>query len=470
MTTIVRIARKELTDLVRDGRFRVGAAVIGSLLVVSLGAGWMQVRDARAHLDAAQATARDHWESQGEKNPHSAAHYGIYAFKPRLALSFVDHGVDPYTGTSVWLEAHRQNDFLMRPAQDASSAQRFGTLTAAGVLQHLVPLLIILIAFGAMAGEREQGTLRQLLATGVGRRELLAGKALGISAALALLVVPAAILGATALLVGSGATGSLAARGAVLVVVYLAYFGAFIGLTLAVSAWAPSSRAALVTLLGIWVVNGLVAPRVAVDLSSALHPAPTAFEFSRTIDEQMATGVRDILPPDREAITQALLTEHGVDQVEDLPVNLSGITLQASEEFGDRIFDLNYGQLWDTFERQSRVHETLAVAAPLLAVRALSMGLAGTDVEQHRHFAAAAETYRRDLMRQMNGDLAQNSRTGEQYLAGDELWASVPPLEYDAPELAWVLGNRALSIAMLLLWFLGAMVAAVLSVRRTRVA
>ena len=466
---IARIARKELSDLLRDGRFRFSALMVGALLLASIGAGWVQVQAARSQLEAAQATARDHWESQGDKNPHSAAHYGVYAFKPRLPLSFIDQGVDPWTGTSVWLEAHRQNDFLMRPAQDATAAQRFGTLTAAGVLQHLVPLLIILLAFGALAGEREQGTLRQVLASGVSRRQLVAGKAVGVASALGLLVVPAAVLGSVALVMGSTATGSLAGRTAVLALVYLAYFGAFIGVALAVSAWMRSSRAALVTLLAIWVLNGLVAPRVAVDLSGWLHPAPTAFEFARTVEAEMATGVDGLAPPDRAAITARLLEEHGVETVEELPVNVSGITLQASEEFGNAIYDRNYGALWDTFERQSRVHESLSVVAPLLAVRALSMGLAGTDVEQHRHFATAAETYRRDLMRRMNGDLAENSRTGETYLAGDELWADVPPLEYEAPELAWVLGNRTLSLLILGIWVLGALWAAVAGARRTEV-
>ena len=337
--------------------------------------------------------------------------------------------MDPYTGTSVWLEAHRQNDFLMRPAQDATAAQRIGALTAAQVLQHLVPLLIILLTFGALAGEREQGTLRQLLATGIGRRELAVGKALGIAGALALLLVPAAVVGAAALVVGARvrrrprwpAARSLAG-------VYLAYFAAFVGLSLAVSAWARSARTALVVLVAVWVVNGLVAPRAAVDLSRWIHPTPSAVEFARTLEREMAAGVEDIQRPDRAALTESLLAQHGVERVEDLPVNEVGVYLQESEEFGNRIFDRNYGALWDTFERQGVVHEALAVAAPLLAVRTLSMGLAGTDVEQHRHFATAAETYRRDLMRRMNGDLAENSRTGELYTAGPGLWAEVPPL------------------------------------------
>ncbi len=464
------IARKEFTDIVRDGRFRWCSILVGALLLVSLGHGWMQAQSAQREHAAAQATAREHWESQGEKNPHSAAHYGIYAFKPRLALSFVDEGVDPWTGAAIWLEAHRQNDFLLRPAQDATAAQRSGSLTAAQVLQHLVPLLIILLAFSAFAGERERGTLRQLLATGAGRRELAIGKALGVAGALVLLLVPAAVVGAVALIVGNpGPMASPLARGAVLTGVYLAYFAAFLALALAVSAATRTARTALVVLLGAWVVNGLVAPRVAVDMSKWLHPTPSAVEFARDIERDLASGVEGIPRPDRAATTERLLTEHRVERIEDLPVNVSGVYLQESEEFGNRIFDLHHGALWDAFERQSAVHETLAVVAPLLAVRSLSMGLAGTDVEQHRHFATAAETYRRDVMRRMNGDLAQNSRTGETYRAGPELWAETPRLDYAAPSLASVLGNRTLSILVLGTWLIGAVLAAAARVRRAEV-
>ena len=468
---IRHIVRKEFTDMVRDGRFRWCSILVGSLLLVSLAHGWVQARKAHQEHAAAQATAREHWESQGEKNPHSAAHYGIYAFKPRLALSFVDEGVDPFTGTSVWLEAHRQNDFLLRPAQDATAAQRVGALTAAQVLQHLVPLLIILLTFGAFAGERERGTLRQLLATGVGWRELVLGKALGTSGALALLLVPAALAGAAALVVANpGPAASPAVRGAVLACVYLAYFIAFLALSLAVSARAKSARTALVFMLAVWVVNGLVAPRVAVDLSKWLYPTPSALEFARTMEHEMSTGAEGISPPDRAESTERLLAEHGVERVEDLPINAVGAYLQESEEFANRIFDRNYGALWDTFKRQGLLQEALAAAAPLIAVRTLSMGLAGTDVEQHRHFATAAEAYRRDLMRQMNGDMTQNSLTGDfSYAAGAELWESVPPLQYTAPALGWVLGNRILSLAVLGAWLAGAILAAAVQVRRVEV-
>jgi ABC-2 type transport system permease protein len=48
-----------------------------------------------------------------------------------------------------------------------TSLQRFSPLSMAFGLQILVPLLIVLLAFSAFTGERERGTLRQLLSIGV---------------------------------------------------------------------------------------------------------------------------------------------------------------------------------------------------------------------------------------------------------------------------------------------------------------
>ena len=198
----------------RDGRFRWCTALVGALLLVSLGHGWVQARQAQEELAAAQ------------------------------------------------------------------------------VLQHLVPLLIILLTFGALAGERDQGTLRQLLATGIGRSDLALGKALGIAGALALLLVPAAVVGAAALVVGSpGPAASPLARGAVL---------------------------------------------AGVDLSRWIHPTPSAVEFARTLEREMAAGVEGIERPDRAASTERLLAQHDVERVEDLPLNDVGVYLQESEDFGNR--------------------------------------------------------------------------------------------------------------------------------------
>jgi ABC-2 type transport system permease protein len=76
---------------------------------------------------------------------------------------------------------------LYPPAKDATLAQRFGELTVALVLQVVLPLVVILIAFNAFAGERERGTLRQLLSLRLRPGDLVLGKTLGLSGALSLM-------------------------------------------------------------------------------------------------------------------------------------------------------------------------------------------------------------------------------------------------------------------------------------------
>jgi ABC-2 type transport system permease protein len=227
-----------------------------------MAAGWSRYRDVQQqHLEAQQAT-RAQWLNQPAKNPHSAAHYGMYAFKPKSRLSIIDTGIDPYVGVSAWLEAHKQNEFAYRPAQDGTSAQRFGELTAAEGMLVLVPLFIVLVTFAAFSGEREQGTLRQLLSLGVRRRDLLAGKAAGTAAALAVVIVPVTIAGVMALSLTSDFGSPLrdASRAALLGVTYLTYFAIVVAIALGVSARVRSSRLALVTLLSLWFVNTLMAP------------------------------------------------------------------------------------------------------------------------------------------------------------------------------------------------------------------
>lgn len=446
------IARKEVIEMLRDGRFRTLAILVLVLSAASFGAGWRQyVNIQRQHLEAQQDT-REQWLNQPAKNPHSAAHYGMYAFKPKSRLSLVDTGIDPYVGVAAWLEAHKQNEYRYRPAQDRTAVQRFGELTAAEGFLVILPLFIVLASFTAFSGEREQGTLRQLLSLGVGRRDLMAGKAVGVATALALVVVPATALGVVALAYTSEFAGIREdlARAVLLASVYLVYFAIFAAISLGVSAWVRSSRTALVLLLAFWFVNSLIVTRAASDLAAWLRPSPSAIEFQRAMDKELSNPGEMRIRLERRR--QELMRQHTVSSMDAVPINFSGISLQEGEEHGNEVFDRHYGRVFDTYEAQNRAFQWTGIAAPMLPIRALSMALAGTDFAHHRDFVGAAEDYRRGIQRVMNDDIAQNSRPGVVYTAGSSLWARVPEFTYRLPDAWWALGRAQISLFMLSLW------------------
>lgn len=464
LTTIIR---KEFTESMRDGRVRTAAVALLLLLGGSLLYGVRQTRVLAAERETARQVTRSHWLSQAPKNPHTAAHYGIYAFKPRATLATLDDGVDPYVGVTTWLEAHKQNEFQFRPAQDATSAQRFGALTAATTLQLLVPLLIVLLGFSAFAGEREQGTLRQVLSLGVKPATLGAGKALGIAAALGVVLVPATIIGVMAM-AGIGA-GSDLTRVSVLVACYLAYFVAWLGLTLTISAVSRTGRVALAGSLGIWMLVSVLAPRLMTDVVRSLHPTPSAAAFAQAMKTDLEGGVdghggaaeRDQL------FKAAVLKKYGVDSLSQLPVSFAGLSLEEGERHGNEVYDKHYAALWDTFAQQEKVREVSAVVSPVLAMRSLSMALAGTDVAQHLHFQSAAETYRRGLMTAMNGEITTKAKgTDFEYRADSSTWAKVPAFSYEAPTVGWVLQRHVPALSLLGIWAAGMVMLTWWSIRR----
>ncbi|TVR56100.1 MAG: DUF3526 domain-containing protein [Gemmatimonadales bacterium] len=454
-----QIIRKEVRETVRDGRFRWGAALVGLLLFLSLAAGFAQRQEvARAHASA-EAMSWAQWLDQGDKNPHSAAHYGIYVFRPVSSLSFVDRGVDPYMGVSTWLEAHYQNPFEHRAVQDTPALARFADLTAATTLQLLVPLLILLLAFRSFSGEREQGTLRQLLSVGVNPRKLATGKVLGVGVALGLLLVPAALVGALALLMagpGGGAVANEGLRYLLLVGTYLAYFGIFTALAVGVSALAPSSRTALALLLCFWIGNGLLAPRIASDVARSQLSLPSSLEFQASIQGDLLEGFDEHPPRElRQAILRdSVLASYGVDDPAELPFNYAGLSLQSGEEYANLVFDRRFGDLARRVEGQLELHRRMGFLAPHLSVRSLSMALTGTDPAHHERYAAAAEGHRRLIQRILNEDIMVNSRFGETYIADGSLWSQIPEFEYKGPGAEWALAGQGTAAAGILLWLL----------------
>ena len=461
--TVGTIFIHDLTALWRDGRLRIAFAVTLILLAVATVSGAYYQSALTSERTAADEAERTRWLSQGAKNPHSAAHYGVYVFKPASPLTLFDRGIEPFVGVGVWLEAHKMNSFVYRPAQDASTTARFGDLSAATLLQTIVPLLIILAGYAALSGERERGTLRQLLISGSALRYIGAGKLAAAVAAVVLALLPAALLAGAA--AAAGPTGIDGGRLGLLVLGYARYLAGWAALTLAVSARAGTARTGLIALLGVWLFVCVLGPRAAADVAVRLHPVPTATAFANALEADLDPAHST----ERTAqVRERILKEHGVATTAELPFDFGGISLQESEEHGNEVFDKHFGALFDTYERQNRWLQTAGIAVPQLAIRAVSQSAAGTDYPHHRRFVTAAEDHRRMMQRMLNGDLAKQNREGMEYKASAELWSQIPHFAFMHAPLGTILRDSWTALAALVLWFAGTALFFGVSMRRIR--
>ncbi len=471
---ISRIARKELADHFREARHRwlFGISVTLTLCAILFGA--IQVSRLTADRDAAAAMDAKIWTSQGAKNPHAAAHFGQYAFKPWSPLALADPGVSFYEGTAVWVEAHKQNPDSFSPARDRGAAGRNATLSLAFVLQKMMPMVIILLAFFAFTRERELGTLRQLLSLGVAPADIFAGKGLAFVLMLAALLLPALIGTAAALWLFRASAefplSDLLARTGWLVLIYALYLSGWLALTLAVSARAKTSGIALTMLIAFWIFTSFAAPRIMSDLVKNRPELPTALAFQTEVAEQKKKDFGHSTDhPAYAAFVAAVLKEHNVDSIERLPVNLRGLSLRKSDEVGYVIYDKLFHELYEKIYRQDFLRTLPGFIFPSLAVEQLSMSFAGSDNRAHFHFVSEVEKHRRVIQTMASENLIHNAANGdESYAASPELWAKMPSFIYRSAHVDSVTASQLPVLLILAGWTLLAAIFSISSARKIK--
>lgn len=452
----------------RDGRMLFAITTLAVLFATAGVTGWAYRRDVSREQAAARIDERARWISQPKRDPHSAAHFGATAFKIPSALGWIDPGVDPWSGVSVFLEAHKRNLPGHAPADDAAAVQRFGELTVATTVQLLVPLLVILLGFSAFTGERELGTLRQLMSLGVPTRALVLGKLLANTLVLACVLVPATVVAVMVVTTASESPRTDLARFAVAIACYAMYLTMFLAVTLASSAIARSSGIALVALIAFWFANGLVAPRLAADLAMHRYPVPSAVQLADS--EQSITGAFRKKRITREQFEVEQRARYGVRTTAELPINIAGLWMQRNEEMTNRAIDSTLAPLVRSYDAQERLRARLASVAPMLAIESLSMAFAGSDFAHQRAFVDSAESYRRALVRTLNLAVAENpQKDSVRFMAGRDVWERVPAFVYRHPSVVHVLGGQRSQMLALALWLVTAIALLRIGSRRLRV-
>jgi ABC-type transport system involved in multi-copper enzyme maturation permease subunit len=298
----------------------------------------------------------------------------------------------------------------------------FPSLDMALIIRVVLSLLALMLAYDAISGERERGTLAVMLANPIPRHQVLLGKLLGGMISIAIPLATGLLTGLlVALLYGSATLDSSAwIRIGLVLLCSLLYLSAIFILGILVSARTRRSATSLVILLFIWVVLVMLWPNMGsyvarqtlkVEDKSVVDTKREALErelrekIYQFSEAQMEAGLR----PTYSFIAGSRNTGFSGDVPYPAAVQyldrkqmiwyLAGIKycVPLQIEYADKVWEL-YRAYEEELRRQVAFSENITRISPAWTYYNAISVLSGTDYGAYTRFMNQARRYRQQLI------------------------------------------------------------------------
>jgi len=412
-----------------------------------------------------QEIARQSWEANPDKHPHRMAHFGTFAFRIHPTLGIFDSGLESFTGSTVFLEAHRQNSVNFSEATFSTGMLRFGELSLALLLQIILPLLLFFIGFGCVSSDRQNGTLKILLSQGANWKEILFGKSIGLFSISMLFFIPVVLVIIITLLVLSnqGANDFRWLRLLVMVLGYLAFLFIVSSLTVVVSASSSNSKNSLLRLLGIWLLLVILLPKSTQAMGNYWFPTPSKLAFQSAIEKEVIQNGDSHNPddPHYNHIRDSVLKVHDVSKVTDLPFNYGGFLMREGEKITSTLFKKHHNNLVKIYKNQNDITRFSSFMNPFTAIKQLSMTMAGTDFSNYIDFQNQADNYRYQLAQTMNelqmeyiSPKKASGSEGKTHVVGHEHWEEFQDFKHIPVPFSNSIKEAFPALISILLWII----------------
>ena len=451
-----QIIKNEWSSFYRD-RVLLGIFISFIILLsITVSLGSIHVAHQNTHHASSSEHIRDKWENIQEMNPHSAAHYGTYVFKPTTLLSGLDDGVSNITGNVLKVEGHVQNEIVHSEASQSQVVSKFGKLKSALLLQYIAPIFLIFLAFHTINGEKLSGRLKLLIAQGASSNKIIFSKALSVwLIGLTLLLVTVFMY----LLLNLGAINyDTILRLSFFTISYSLYYFIIALLTTFLSISFSNTSTALTSMLAVWVVWTIFLPNILMSTVESQHKLPSRDIFKSNMKEDRSKGIDGHSPSSDRlvALREKVLKDYGVDSLSQLSINFRGIVMQEDEEYGNKVWDKHFGNLRTVLKNQKKSYQLGGIINPFIALQNTSKGFAASDNLHHQDFLVQVENYRRVFVRTLNNkDAYGGSKTGERgWKADNAFFKSVPDFVFKPLEIMKVFKDYIFDLAILIIWVL----------------
>ena len=451
---MVNIILNEWKFLFRNRAIVYMTIVFTLSLVAIVWTGVIQNNNQKKNQLSAQKHVRNQWDNLKPMNPHRAAHYGSYVFKPVSILNSVDEGVNSITGNVLKLEGHVQNEIVYSEASQSISISKFGKLKSSLVLQYVIPLFLIFLVYSSISSERETGRLKLLIFQGIPLSRLVFLKSISMWL-YGVFLLFITILIQTLL---SNIDLDTFQRLLFIFLTYSSYYYIICCLTAYLSSIFKNNTSALSSILATWIIWTIFLPKIWGNAVEKIYPLPSRQNFKSMMKEDRSKGIDGHNPSDqrREQLKNKYLVKYNVDSLKQLPINFDGIVMQEDEEYGNRVWDKHFGNNYSIFQKQKRMYQVSGLFNPFSSLQNLSMGLSGNDMIHHLDFLKKSEDYRRYLIKSLNNEHAfGGSKTGNwKWTVDNTFFRSVEKFDYKTPKIEGQISHYLIDILFLLLWII----------------
>ena len=364
----------------------------------------------------------------------------VPVIRPPSPLSTLCEGADKRLGASFTVAFDRAPTVSEEETVRNPLLAVFPSFDGMGVVEIILSLLVIFLAYNSISGQREQGTLKLVLSFGAPRHAILAGEFIGgmASATLPLIagfVVSIIILVLHPFVAFIGRDYLIAGMLAALSVVYLSVFFTF-GMML--STRIRRSATILILTLVAWVVAVFVVPHSAVYIARMAVHVPDKAEIDnrarelqsewgdkmnryaqshpwpiRTIQAELSgSDLKESMAflrrceRERNVYTgswpYAYRYYFGPREMVQWYIDGSIYGHNLRIEYEDRIWQL-YRDYLSQLDRQAKASWLLSTLSPSFTFYRTAAHLSGTSEVSYISFVEAAAAYRSELIRYMKG-------------------------------------------------------------------
>ncbi|MEW6212967.1 MAG: ABC transporter permease subunit [Acidobacteriota bacterium] len=382
---LMTIALKEFREHLVSARFALTVASLALIVAVTIVA-----------LAAEHRRQQDDYNRRVESHRREMQESGSMTVdRPAPALASLFKG--QYFATQLALSKQNPPD-AVESADIEATTTMFPAIDLGFCIGVVLSLVALLFSYDAITGEKESGTLKQILANEVSRAAIISAKWLALTATMSVLVVITLGFGVMLARFLPGSPFVIGSRdaGAILLIALTAMIllAAFSILGILVSSLVSSSSSSLAILMLVWVMLVFVFPNVSPYLAVWFSPAQTWQQAQRS-EKQMSSSMLEDLKT-RHAEGAQRVREEKLNAA-DMRKIASGIRSEWNSEHKEAVSRLRENYTSE-LHRQEKTAALIASFSPYSAATLAFAALSEIDARSDDRFLRLARIFDDDQL------------------------------------------------------------------------